>query len=267
MRAPKPICSISVKREQSFLPLVTYVRSRLIKAKNILCPCEERCPRKWVVVWSSSPLRPFWKPSPCPDSRGRSLTLRASGVFRIFSALVSLVGNRTPTLCPSKNTQSSVYFFKRSASDSGSLKGPCWDKRKGRNSSYTFTETLFNVHVWSDIHRNIRITCLLLGGRMMQFASLYCLHFLQWNTYGLKACFSVLLGWTESSGTLLEQHGWEGAITVGWWIIRPNFAPSTKFDYMFLMIWGTCGFISLWRIGHWIAAETTRMILPLKKYF
>lgn len=62
---------------------------------------------------------------PHPALQGSSFTFRGSGVFRIFSALVSLVGNCTSTLRPSKDAQSSIYFFKRSASDSGSLKGPC----------------------------------------------------------------------------------------------------------------------------------------------
>lgn len=50
---------------------------------------------------------------------------RGSGIFGMVPALVGLIGNGTPTLCPSKNTQSPVNFFKRSTSDSGSFKGPC----------------------------------------------------------------------------------------------------------------------------------------------
>ena len=37
---------------------------------------------------------------------------RGGDVFRIFLALVSSVGNCTPTLRPSKNTQSSIIFGK-----------------------------------------------------------------------------------------------------------------------------------------------------------
>lgn len=51
--------------------------------------------------------------------------IKDSGVFRILSSLVSLADNGTSTLCPSENTQGLVYFFKGSASDGGSLKGPC----------------------------------------------------------------------------------------------------------------------------------------------
>lgn len=56
---------------------------------------------------------------------GSSFTFRDRGIFMVSPALVSMVGNYTPTLCPPKNIQGSIKFFKRSASNSGSLKRPC----------------------------------------------------------------------------------------------------------------------------------------------
>lgn len=56
---------------------------------------------------------------------GIPFTFRDSGILRVLPALISVVGNGTPALCPSKNTQSSVNLFERSASHSGALKGPC----------------------------------------------------------------------------------------------------------------------------------------------
>lgn len=66
----------------------------------------------------------FLEAQPIPALWGSLFTFRGSDIFRMFSTLVSWVGNYTSTLCPSKNTESSIYFFERSASDSGSFKGP-----------------------------------------------------------------------------------------------------------------------------------------------
>lgn len=56
---------------------------------------------------------------------GIPVTFRDRGVLRVLPALVGVVGHGTPALCPSKNTQSSVDLFERSASHGGTLKGPC----------------------------------------------------------------------------------------------------------------------------------------------
>lgn len=56
---------------------------------------------------------------------GGDFTFGDSGVLRVVPALVSVVGNGTPTLRPAESAQGSVDLLERSASHSGALKGPC----------------------------------------------------------------------------------------------------------------------------------------------
>ena len=141
-----------------------------------------------------------------PSLTGEQLTIKDSGIFRILSSLVSLADNGTSTLCPSKNTQGLVYFFKGSASDGGSLKGPCW--RQERRRSLLWTRPVR--------HTMGRKRWLLRGGGMIQFAYLYVLSFYNeiWTVYLKSACL-FFLGWMEYNSTFLGFPGREGMDTAG----------------------------------------------------
>lgn len=208
------MCSTSVKREQSLLPLVTYVRSKLIKVKNILCPREGRCPRKRVVVRCHHPWSHSGSPAPRPLSQGAHLPSEAAVPSEFSLPWSAWLATTLPLFVLRRTLKARFIFLKDLLLILDRSKGRAEDKWEGRNSSYSLTEILFYVCVWSDIYNNMK--WLLLGGRNMGFASLYCLCFLPWTMYGLlKNLLFFLAGldwmWKHFSWAAWIE-GWEGVV-------------------------------------------------------
>lgn len=111
-------------------------------------------------TWIGLPT-PFWV---IPQDEQNITFLSSSRVSNSLPFPVSLVGNSTSTFCPSKNAECFVYFFKRSASYSGTFKVSSCNSRKKTKSVQFSSSALEPQHFCSPWHMmgcniNIRAAC------------------------------------------------------------------------------------------------------------
>lgn len=99
-------------------------------------------------TWIGLPT-PFWV---IPQDEQNITFLSSSRVSNTLPFPVSLVGNSTSTFCPSKNAECFVYFFKRSASYSGTFKVSSCNSRKKTKSVQFSSSALDPQHFCSPRH-------------------------------------------------------------------------------------------------------------------
>lgn len=112
-------------------------------------------------------------PAPCPLSQGAHLPSEAAVSSEFSLPWSAWLATTLPLFVLRRTLKARFIFLKDLLLIVDRSKGRAEDKWEGRNSSYSLTEILFYVRVWSDIHNNMKR--LLLGGRKMGFASLCCL--------------------------------------------------------------------------------------------